>query len=56
MTVTAEQAARFTVGEVALDHYLSEKRARRRANTVYGYESFIRLHVLPCWGPLRVFR
>lgn len=30
--------------------YMEEKRARRRASTCEGYESALRLHVLPRWG------
>lgn len=48
--ITAEQATGMTVGEIAIGHYLPEKRRRRKPNTVYGYESSIRLHVLPRWG------
>lgn len=34
----------------AADLYMSEKRRTRRANTVEGYESALRRHVLPRWG------
>lgn len=44
----------LTIGQIALDWYLPEKRRRRRANTVDGYESSIRLHVLPEWDGLRI--
>lgn len=40
----------ITIGEIALGHYLPEKRKRKRTNTVDGYESSIRLHVLPRWA------
>lgn len=39
----------LTIGEIALEHYLPEKRKRKRTHTVDGYESSIRLHVLPRW-------
>ena len=31
-------------------HYYPEKSAKRRASTVAGYDSSVRLHVLPRWG------
>lgn len=34
--------------------YLEEKRRTRRANTVEGYESALRCHVLPRWGAMEV--
>lgn len=45
-------AMQLTIEEIAVGHYLPEKRARRRANTVDGYESSIHLHVLPVWGTM----
>lgn len=36
--------------EIAYSHYMPEKRARRRANTCEGYESALRLHVVPRFG------
>ncbi len=48
--MNAAEAMAMTVGRIALEHYLPEKRRRRRANTVDGYESSIRCHVLPRWG------
>lgn len=47
--ITAEQAFDMTIGVITRDHYLPEKRKRRKPNTVYGYESSINLHVLPKW-------
>lgn len=41
-----------TIAEICED-YLTEKRGRRKPNTVYGYESSINLHVLPRWGNMR---
>lgn len=38
------------IAEIALDHYLPAKRQRRLTNTVDGYESSIRLYVVPRWG------
>lgn len=40
----------LTIAQIAKEHYLPAKRKRRRANTVEGYESSLRLHVLPRWG------
>ena len=42
-----------TIAEICAD-YLAEIRARRKPNTVYGYESSINLHVLPKWGETMV--
>jgi len=42
-----------TITEICND-YLTEKRERRKPDTVYGYESSINRHVLPRWGALRV--
>ena len=36
--------------EIAYSHYLPAKRKRRRANTVEGYESALRCHVVPRFG------
>ena len=36
--------------EAAANAYLSEKRKTRRESTVEGYESSLRLHVIPRWG------
>lgn len=44
----------LTISEITCDHYLPEKRHRRRANTVEGYESSLNLHVLPKWGALAI--
>lgn len=40
--------------EIAYCHYLPEKRCRRRANTCDGYESALRLHVIPRFGDLEL--
>lgn len=40
--------------EIAYSHYMPEKRARRRANTCEGYESALRLHVVPRFGDMRI--
>ena len=34
--------------------YLADKRTRRRANTLEGYESAIRCHVIPRWGECEI--
>jgi len=54
MSITSEQAMGLTIEEIALAHYLPAKAKRRRANTVEGYESSIRLHVLPRFGGLAI--
>lgn len=54
MSITNEQATTLAIELIALDHYLPAKRERRRANTMEGYESSLRLHVLPRWGRLRI--
>ena len=54
MTVTAEAAMAMTIGQIATQHYLPEKRRRKRAHTVDGYESSIRRHVLPRWGDMAI--
>lgn len=38
----------------AAELYMSEKRQTRRANTVEGYESALRCHVLPRWGEIEI--
>ena len=40
----------LTIEELATNYYLPEKRIRRRANTVDGYESSINKHVIPAFG------
>lgn len=40
----------MNIREIAYAHYLPEKAKRRRANTVEGYRSALRLHVIPKWG------
>lgn len=44
----------MTIDQIAIEHYLPEKRRRRRTNTVDGYESSIRLYVLPAWGAMTI--
>lgn len=41
---------KMSICEIAYQHYLPEKRSRRRANTVEGYESAFKCHVIPRWG------
>lgn len=40
--------------EAAANAYLSEKRKTRRESTVEGYESSLRLHVIPRWGGVAI--
>lgn len=44
----------MTIAEIAFEHYLPAKRQRRRTNTVDGYESSIRLYVVPRWGDMAI--
>lgn len=44
----------MNIAEIVNGHYLPEKWARRRANTVEGYESALRCHVLPRWGAYKI--
>lgn len=44
------ESADVTISSIVLDHYLPAKRAKRQPTTVYGYESSLRLHVLPRFG------
>lgn len=48
--MNAEQAMKLTIEQIALEHYLPEKAKRRKPDTVYGYASSIKLHVIPKWG------
>lgn len=43
-----------SIGIIAENYYLPEKRKRRRTNTVDGYESSIRNHVLPKWADMTI--
>lgn len=36
------------------NHYLPEKTSKRAASTVAGYDSSMRLHVLPRWGECEI--
>lgn len=38
----------------AAERYMEEKRPRLRACTIEGYESALRLHVLPAWGRVEI--
>ena len=40
----------MNIEEIYENHYLPEKARKRRASTVVGYDSSVRLHVLPRWG------
>ena len=40
--------------EIAYSHYLPAKRKRRRANTIEGYESALRCHVVPRFGGMKL--
>ena len=44
----------MNIREIAYAHYLPEKSRRRRANTVEGYRSALRLHVIPRWGDCEI--
>lgn len=40
----------MTIYEIATDHYIPEKRRKKKTDTVDGYESSLNLHVFPRWG------
>lgn len=42
------------IATIYKNHYLPEKTAKRRASTVAGYDSSMRLHVLPRWGACEI--
>lgn len=44
----------MTISTIVAEHYLPEKRRRRRATTVEGYESSLNLHVVPRFGDLTI--
>lgn len=44
----------LTITQITDEHYLPEKRRRRRTNTVDGYESSLRLWVLPAFGAVTI--
>lgn len=44
----------MSIATIYEGHYLPEKSAKRRASTVAGYDSSMRLHVLPRWGACEI--
>lgn len=44
----------MTIAEIVANYYLPEKRNRRRATTVEGYESSLNLYVVPEFGELTI--
>ena len=44
----------MNIATIATEHYLPEKRTRRRASTVIGYESSLSLYVLPEFGAMAI--
>lgn len=44
----------MNIADIYEGHYLPEKTKKRRASTVAGYDSSIRLHVLPRWGACEI--
>lgn len=44
----------MTISTIVELHYLPEKRRRRRATTVEGYESALHCHVLPRFGEMTI--
>lgn len=44
----------MNITDIYEDHYLPEKSKKRRASTVAGYDSSVRLHVLPRWGACEI--
>lgn len=47
-------AMNLSITAISKDHYLPDKRKRRRTNTVDGYESSIALYVIPEWGAMAI--
>lgn len=47
-------ATALTIRQITTGHYLSDKRKRRRTNTVDGYESSLSAHVLPRFGEMTI--
>lgn len=45
-------AMNLDIKTIAKDHYLPDRRKRRRTNTVDGYESSIDLYVIPAFGAM----
>lgn len=44
----------MNIAEIYESHYLPEKSKKRRPSTVAGYDSSVRLHVLPRWGSCEI--
>lgn len=44
----------MNIAAIYEDHYLPEKSKKRRPSTVAGYDSSVRLHVLPRWGSCEI--
>lgn len=44
----------MNIGSIYENHYLPEKSKKRRASTVAGYDSSVRLHVLPRWETFEI--
>lgn len=44
----------MNIASIYADHYLPEKTAKRAPSTIAGYDSSMRLHVLPRWGALEI--
>lgn len=44
----------MNIADIYEGHYLPEKTKKRRASTVAGYDSSMRLHVLPRWGSYEI--
>lgn len=42
------------IATIYTEHYLPEKETWRAPSTVAGYDSSVRLHVLPHWGSLEI--
>lgn len=44
----------MNIKEIAYAYYIPAKRKRRRANTIEGYLSALRCHVIPRWGSIDI--
>lgn len=43
-----------SIGDIYIRHYLPEKTSKRAVSTIAGYESSMRLYVLPRWGECEI--
>lgn len=49
-----QKGVNMDIATIYAEHYLPAKAAKRAPSTVAGYDSSVRLHVLPRWGALEI--